>query len=295
MSSKRSESYGKGVVAIDEDEALLSLLTPIDLIERFRDPSYRPPVLPSVALELYELSRRVNFDYKHAIRILERDPIIAARVLRTSQSPAFASRVPVKSLDDALSRLGIDVLSQIVFEVTAGMTLFRVRGYEPIMERVRRHSTAVAYIARAVAHATKQPTELAFLCGLFHDIGVVACLLVYSGLNKGKPPDFDDVWPTVCSIHCEVSQLLAQLWQLPVEVHRVLGHHHDPGMHNRQASDKLAGAVFVADAIATQLGFGMETPPDPATFDSECRTIALGETIMPQLMEYAQTVVAQIE
>ena len=295
MSSKRSEVYGKGVVSIDENEALLSLLTPNDLIETFRDPTYRPPVLPSVALELYELSRRVKFDYKHAIRILERDPMVAARVLRASQSPVFASRVPVKSLDDALSRLGIDVLSQIVFEVTAGMTLFRVRGYEPVMERVRRHSTAVAYISRAVAHATKQPTELAFMCGLFHDIGVVACLLVYSGMNKGRPPVFDDVWPTVGSIHSEVSQLLAQLWKLPDEVDRVLSHHHDPGLHNRQSPDRLAGAVFVADTIATQLGFGLETLPDPATFASECRAIDLGDAIMPQLMAYAETVVAQIE
>ncbi|MFN0248856.1 MAG: HDOD domain-containing protein [Kofleriaceae bacterium] len=269
------------------------LRSPAELVACFHAPSYRPPVLPTIALEIHELSRRRICDFRDVKRLLERDPMVAAQVLKTAQSPLFATRTPVRSLDDALNRIGLDMLAQIVFEVTMGMTLFRQRGYEAAMDRVRKHSTATAYFARAIAHATKQPTELAFMCGLFHDIGVVACLLVFAKPSPGSGiPTFEEVWPIIDPIHAEVSRLLAQLWKLPPEVQAVLSQDHRPQLND--SGSTLSNTVFVADALAAELGVGLEEGPEPALVDTIRAQIGLSDAVMPDLMTYAKSVATQI-
>ena len=292
MARRTAAAYGKGNVAIEDDASEL-MLGADELIEIIDAPSYQPPVLPKIALEIYELSRSRNLDYRQVLRLLERDPMVAARILRTAQSPIYASRVPVASLADALSRLGVEALARIVFEATTGMTLFRARGYEAAMDDIRRHSTATAYIARAVAHAIKQPTELAFLCGLLHDVGIVACLLVFARPRpSGTVPAFELVWPVVEPLHQAVSGRLGKLWNLPEHVRRVIGDHHV--RVDAKQPDPIACAVFLADAIACELGLGNDAAPEPATIDAVRAAIGFPDAALPELMDYARQVVGQI-
>jgi putative nucleotidyltransferase with HDIG domain len=290
---KQAAGYGRGEVAIEDDAGDL-LLGADELIEIIDAPSYQPPVLPAIALEALALSRAPDLDLRQVQRLLERDPMLAARMLRVAQSPAYATRVPVASLGDALRRLGVEAMTRIVLEVSMGATVFRVRGYEGAVDTVRRHSTATAYIARAVAHAARLPTELAFLCGLLHDVGVVACLLVFARPRPGGAvPAFELVWPVVEPLHQGVSARLASLWKLPEEVGRVIGHHHvRPGAPGR---NPIAGAVMVADAIACELGVGSEVPPEPAVVQAVREEIGFPDKALAELMTYAQGVVAQIE
>lgn len=293
MISKSSSAYGRGTVEIHDDDGDL-LLGPDELIALIDAPTYRPPVLPVIALEIYQLSRSRSLDYRQVLRLLERDPMVAALILRRAQSAAYASRTPVTSLADALRRLGVEALSRLVLEATTAMTLFRVPGYEARMDELRRHSTATAYIARAVAHAINQPTELTFLCGLLHDVGIVAGLLVYARpRTAGTPPPFESIWPVVEPSHEAVSGRLARLWNLPAEVQTVLAGHHQPALAPRP--DPIACAVFLADTIACELGVGRELAPDPGRVVAVRAAIDFPDAALPELMIYAREVVAQIE
>ena len=291
MVRKSAANYGRGEVAIDDDVGDL-LLGPEELIEIIDAPTYQPPVLPAIALEILAMSRSPDLDLRKVLRLLERDPLVAAKVLRAAQSPLYASRTPVASLDDALRRLGLEVLSRIVLEVALGMTVFRVHGYQDAVDAVRRHSTATAYITRAVAHACRLPTEVAFLCGLLHDVGVVACLLVFSRPRaRARTPAFELVWPVVEPLHQAVSGRLAKLWNLPADVQRVIGHHHvrpGPGL------DPIAAAIRIAEALACELGLGSELVPEPAELAALRAQIGFPDAALPDLEAYARTVIAQI-
>src|SRR5690349_20922299 len=92
-------------IALDEAETAGPEELKQRLLGLFRSPNYHPPVLPAVALALTELSRRPNVAFTDVIATLERDPIIAAEVLRVAQSPFYSSRTPIKSLHEALNRL----------------------------------------------------------------------------------------------------------------------------------------------------------------------------------------------
>jgi HD-like signal output (HDOD) protein len=289
----RAPDYGRGIVEIDDDGGDL-LLGADELIEIIDAPGYQPPVLPVIALQLYELARQPDLDYRRVLRLLEREPLVAARILRLAQSPMYAARVPVASLADALNRLGIEALARIVLEATAGLTLFRAPGYEAAMDSMRRHSTATAYLARAIAHAIRQPTELAFLCGLLHDVGVVACLVVYARPRRGRtPPAFDLVWPVIEPLHQAVSSRLGRLWNLPSPVQQVIADHH---LHAPTPKlDPIAGAVFLADTLACELGVGHEAAPESTIVAAVREAIGFPPAALDDLMAYGREVVSAIE
>jgi HD-like signal output (HDOD) protein len=64
----------------------------VRLLRLFASPSYRPPLLPAVALEIMQLSRRPSATFEEVVAILEHDPILAAKVLSIAQSVFYAPR-----------------------------------------------------------------------------------------------------------------------------------------------------------------------------------------------------------
>src|ERR1035437_7713405 len=58
----------------------------------FGSPGYKPPMLPSVALEIHDLSCRPDIDTEKLVVVLEHDPMLAAHVLRVANSPMFRGR-----------------------------------------------------------------------------------------------------------------------------------------------------------------------------------------------------------
>ena len=110
----------------------------------FGSPGYKPPMLPSVALEIHELSCRPDIDTNKLTAVLESDPMLAGHVLRVANSPIFRGRDAETSLRSAVLRLGLKNLGEIVFELALHMRVFRSVEYSGIMEQLRRHSTASA-------------------------------------------------------------------------------------------------------------------------------------------------------
>src|ERR1700742_34601 len=202
--TKQSADYGQGSHEIDAgDYALTSAQELQDkLLAIFRAPNYKPPTLPNIALELTDLTRRSNVSYDDVIRVVEKDPLILASVLKLAQSPLYGGRLPVQSLKDALNRLGINTLRHMIWQVVVGMRLFRVRGYTATMERLQVHSTFVAYAARIVAARAGIAAEHAFLCGLLHDVGWSGTLVALSE-DARNPPDPALLFSAIDKMHAE--------------------------------------------------------------------------------------------
>jgi HD-like signal output (HDOD) protein len=262
MARQRAE-YGRGEHVIEIE----GHVDPGELAERlratFRSPGYRPPVLPAAALELVRLSNQPDVTFKQVQAILERDALITGRVLQVAQSPLYNTSGTQLSLQQALMRLGLGTLTQLFLETTMNMRVFRAPGYDAPMNILRRHTTATAHYARAVCRHAAFAEEYAFLCGLLHDCGVAAALMVIGDVKRGTtPPPFEDVLPAVLEIHEEIGGMLCKLWKLPTDVELVVTHHHsctvDGHVH------PLTAAIAVAEGLAAQAGFGMDgdTQPD---------------------------------
>jgi len=235
----------------------------------FGSPSYKPPMLPSVALEIHDLSCRPDIDTEKLVALLERDPMLAAHVLRVANSPMFRGRDAETSLRSAVLRLGLKNLGEVVFEIALHMRVFRSAEYSGMMEELRRHSTACANLCRVLASSAGLDAEHAFLCGLLHDIGMAAILIVLSERRKSEAALEPVVLAEVLSqIHEDVSAMLVRQWKLPDDVAEVVVCHH--GMAAVDNAPLLSSVVALADALTARFNFAVDLGPRSSEcFDSD--------------------------
>lgn len=262
--------YGRGQHAIG-DEAII-VETPEQFASRLRAlfsaPGYQPPLLPAVALEVHNLARQQDVDADKVVAVMRKDPMLAGRVLKIAQSAAFAPAAQITSLRDAVVRLGLRNLSEIAWEVTLGMRVFRSTAYAEPMEVVRRHSTACAHLSRLVSSFTSIASEYAFLCGLLHDVGIAAALILL-GEDKKTASGVDPMMLAMALQQChqEASAVVARIWKLPTDIQLVLGHHHDVVIDGY--AHPLAAVVAVAEDLARDFGMGVVINGQPCDNTSD--------------------------
>jgi len=207
---------------------------------------------------LLHVARYPDVNLQHIARLLEADPMLAGRVMSLVQSPIYAGKSPIRSLDQAVFRIGLNNLRDLVIQAALNMRLFTTDGYTTTMERVRRHSVATAHVSRVVARHTGQDTEIAFLSGLLHDVGIAAALIVIDDLYTDQPrPHLSVIWPAIEAIHETTGLLLARIWDLPCDLSIVIGHHHD-FMSGTGPNLRIAN-LHLAERITTKLGRGIMT------------------------------------
>lgn len=266
----------------------------------FGSPGYKPPMLPSVALEIHELSCHPDIDTNKLIGVLERDPMLAGHVLKVANSPMFRGRDAETSLRSAVLRLGLKNLGEVVFELALHMRVFRSADYTEIMEDLRRHSTACANLCRLLATRAGQDPENAFLCGLLHDIGTAAILIVLGERRKTEPAlDPAVLDEVVRQIHEHVSGMLVRLWKLPDEVVEVVAHHH--GKDVVESAPALSAVVALADGLANKFRFSVDfgvgpcDGSDPATIAASYAKLKLDERAIAQIETEAMDVLERVE
>jgi putative nucleotidyltransferase with HDIG domain len=218
-----------------------------------RDPDYAPPLLPAVALRLVEVSRDPDVDLAKVRALMESDPLIAAKVMSIAQSPFYSRGAPVESLDEALVRLGLKRLTGIFLEAAMRASVLHSEVFERPMEKVIKHSTATAHIARGVCRALQQPPERAFICALLHDIGIAGSLGVLGALpRRQRPNDFESISAAIEVVHEEATAIIGEKWALPWGVQWVIAHHHHYMVDGRVSP--VAALVCMCDWLAAEAG-----------------------------------------
>ncbi len=226
-----------------------------DLRAALRAPWYRPPLLPSSAFRLLELARKQETTFRDLLGILQSDPFVAGQVLRVAGSPLYARGEPVRSLEQALTRLGITALTQIFLQVTVTSRVFRAPGYAGPMESLREHAVATAHAARLICRNTRLPDDVAFLCGLLHDVGAAMSLIVLGDLPPHRRPLYgESVVRAIDAVRVEAATVVCESWGLPSDLLDVIVNHHEPFSNGN--ANPLGCVVLLADHLATLAGFG---------------------------------------
>jgi HD-like signal output (HDOD) protein len=226
------------------------------LLQQFERPEYQPPPLPDVATQLMLLCSQPQVSAAQIVGVLERDQMLAAAVLRLVQSPLYAGRSVVSSLSDAVVRLGINLIRDIVFEVSLRQGVFNLPEFKEIMGQLNRHSTVSAYLSRVVSkHVGATESSSIFLCGLLHDVGFAGLLFGISDQRGFRGPDaLINSWEAIDRAHERASGKLARIWALPEELCAVIGNHH----HYAQAGEFWRSAAIVQVAEALSVDFGAD-------------------------------------
>lgn len=150
-----------------------------EITELFKSKSITLPSLPEIALHINAALEKEDISTKKLSKIIQMDPVIAARVVQVANSPLYGD-TQNDSIQDALARIGIDGVRTIVMGVVL-RDLFMPKSQLVIdtMTKFYEHSIRTGVICYALAK--KIPgfnRDQAFMAGILHDIGVVPILVV---------------------------------------------------------------------------------------------------------------------
>ena len=225
-------NYGKGQhtigddgPSIEQEEAKLT-----EWLDAFlSQPTVELPRLPAVAMEILEISRKPTARIEDIASLLEREPLLAAKVLKLANSALYGAPVAVTTLKQALIRMGLSTVRDVVMEAAYQMTVMRAEGFNDTLEAIRRHSTATAWLSRFIARNTAMEAENAFLIGLLHDVGLSIGLIGLSEwLKKHKQPVRlrPEHWLAVKRQHDAIGGKILDSWKLPPALTLVVKNHH---------------------------------------------------------------------
>jgi len=233
------------------------------LAERIARGSLELPMLPEVAGQVMAMASSERSSARDLADAIRRDASVAANVMRMANSPAFAARAPMGSLQQAIARLGIDQVRQIVIAISCQARVFRAQGYDAEVREAFRHSLATALFAKQIARVRRLNVEEAFLGGLLHDVGRPVLLQAVVDLEQelGIHPEQAHVEGTVERHHANVGADLARRWNLPQPIVELIRDHHelcDPVRHY-----PLLPVIGLADDLSVLATSAEEVCPAP--------------------------------
>ncbi|MFK7998447.1 MAG: HDOD domain-containing protein [Polyangiales bacterium] len=295
MVHSRDINYGRGEHVIDVELVNVDVVSAA-LDATFGSPTYHAPVLPAVALQVYELSRQSTVDIDAICAALETDALLSADVLRITESGTFARATPCRSIREAAMRLGVVTLRDHVFRVALEGRVFRSKHFNESMNSLRAHSVAVGIVARRIVEETAHSPDFAFLSGVLHDIGLAAGLLVFEEWHRdGRYPGDEYAMPALMQIHAQAGERVATLWNLPQELRWIIGAHHSGKVSGY--SHPIASACLLAESIVNELGFavrlgaGVDTS-HPRSVTSATACLALDAKTMDRIRDDAAELLA---
>ena len=211
------------------------------------------PILPHVASQVLAMSTSDDTNARSLAELLHRDQAIAAHVLRVANSSLYRPRVPLVSLQQAVSRLGLATLREIVITVSMQSRMFNVPSYAMEARALWQHAVYTAAYAREIARRCRRNVEGAFLGGLLHDVSKPVLLLALADLQAQlQEPIPPPVVTTAMELyHTQVGAVLASTWALPPEVYESMVYHHDYSA--ALAHPEAAMVTCLADRVAYAL------------------------------------------
>jgi HD-like signal output (HDOD) protein len=234
-------------------------------IERFIDAMPSFPTTVSKVIELCDNPRTSPLDLK---RVISLDPVLMAKVLKLINTAYYGVNHQTTSLVHATIMLGLNTIKNLVLSTAMLGTISKKKRKGSLgMGEFWRHSLSVGVVAKLLAKRRgidRGQWEGYFCAGLLHDIGKIPIDTVFDRDYMKAIADADkEQEPLFCvedrlfgANHCQVGQMLADLWKLDRALSDAIAYHHNYKAYNGAHKDKLLVVVAANNyANFSKLGF----------------------------------------
>ena len=174
------------------------------------------PTLPEVALKIREAVESDNTSAQQIAETLTQDASLSARLIQVANSPLYRTRNPIDDLQQAVTRLGIRLVRDLVISL-AMKQIFQATS--DVLDHHFRNSwnaaVEVAAICRMLATTIPgiQP-EQALLAGLIHNIGSLP-ILVMAEDDDELFQDSEALDAIIWELQGPVGELILKTWNFP--------------------------------------------------------------------------------
>lgn len=209
--------------------------------EKLKQNDIELPLLPEVAGKVVRLTQDPESDAAAMAKLIQGDQSLASQVMRVANSAAYSPNITLVSLQQAISRLGINLISDIAMTASINASLFKAPGFEDHIRFELKFALATALWAKEVARSARHNVEAAFLAGLLHNIGrpsAMQTLIQVAKLHKKNLSQdafihFEDHFQQAFGVR------LAQQWAMPQTVVNAIRYFnayskpHDTALHTK--------------------------------------------------------------
>lgn len=264
------------------------------LVARIETGKLELPLLPQTATQILALCQAADCEMHELAALVQRDPTLAANVLRAANSAAYGGVERIVSLQQAASRLGFTTLCEIATAVALRGKVFQLAGREAELARIWRHSAAAGAWAKEIARKRRRNVEGAFLCGLLHDVGrPVLMQLVHELTGPAAGASVPGEQALYDRFHAEVGARLLVNWQMPDWMIAAIDAHHDPRSAEEHAEP--AWIVALADDFARWGDSGDAAAAEALRTHAALEPLSLYDEDVHALFELRERVAATIE
>jgi putative nucleotidyltransferase with HDIG domain len=227
--------------------------------------------LPSLP-DIYEALNRALMSGQSSAReiaeIVERDPVMSAKVLQLVNSAFFGLERQIYRLNEAVTILGVRLIRDLtlashLFEAFPQSSAWTSFSFAEVHSR----SMIVARFAQDICRSLKMDRNLqgqAFLAGLLHDFGMIVLAshdpekyrMVMSKATDLSQPLYVVEKMNLGVSHAEAGAYMLGLWNLPPKVIEAVLFHHFPGSSPSGDFQPLT-AVHIADALLPSASNGI--------------------------------------
>ena len=231
------------------------------------------PSAPKVVRQLIETFQQEDVDIMKAAALIESDPVLTAKLLKTANSAFFGLHRTVCTAREAISVMGLIKVRALAISVALGESFHSVGGVN--LGQFWRYSLNSANLSRYLALPIKIDENTAFTAGLIHGIGELM-------MHVGMPEAMIDLDRSIPMLdlkraraekglfgysYAEVGAALAREWKFPQKMIDAIEHQNAP--FDNDVYEPIAGVIHIASwrARAEELSLGSESLitsyPDP--------------------------------
>ena len=251
------------------------------------------PSMPDIAVRVRQAIAERDAGAAEIAKIVQNDPVVAARLMQAANSSLFAGQHPVDNLAAAIVRLGIKTTREVVMAVTM-REVFKTKNpmLNKRMVELWMHSSLVAAISAVIARKLRGFTaDRALLAGLTHDIGVVP-MLAHAGSYPELARDPALLEATIKEYRGQVGAMILRRWNFPEDM--ITAALEAENWHrSHEGSGDYADLIIIAQL---QSAFGADQLPAadqvPAHAALNLDSISFGEGSM---MEEARGEIAEVQ
>ncbi|MBF0327851.1 MAG: HDOD domain-containing protein [Nitrospirae bacterium] len=252
------------------------------------------PTIPVLHQKIVNVLKKDNYSEDDISKLLEKDQVLASKLLKLVNSPFYGVFGRVASVKRAAMLLGSNLLNGFVMSAT----LFN--STDKSIVALWDHSYCCSTVAGYIAKKLNMKTAEEVMTGaLIHDLGKVLikrqlpeeAIAVEEAAKSKRITALDAEKMVIGMSHDEVGIWLAEQWNLPKIIKDIIGYHHSPSLCS--AHPKEAAVVHLADIIVKGIGVtGSSDLYVPALDEKALAALALSDD---DIMDIVTGVVSNIE
>lgn len=197
-----------------------------DIIQAIESDELVLPTLPEIALQVRDIAQDVNSSITDLTTVLGRDAALSARMIKVANSPLIRTTVPVSDLNTAVSRLEINLTSNLAMGL-AMEQMFQATSdvVDTHMRATWSKSIEIAASCQVLArHFTNLQPDQALLAGLTHQIGKLP-ILAFAENNESLLNDAFALSKVLSILHPSLGSYILRKWDFPESLVNVSKHY----------------------------------------------------------------------